>query len=194
MRIVPIELDDENLGVFAISIVDVPAIQENFVSLSGKQNKFTLAEVDKEKNLLIGPALIPNKQILRTDDKGEDYYIYFPPNVIEKAAFKFMKNSMHHNHTIMHDKKLEGLAVVETWLIEDTERDKSAAYGFKLPKGTWMVSIHVDNPDVWEKQVKSGKVKGFSIEAYFSEKQQMKSNETVEIQSVLNSLCDSLSE
>lgn len=193
MRIVPIELNDENLGVFAISIVDVPAIQENFVSLSAAQNKFTLAEIDKEKNLLIGPALIPNKQILRTDDKGEDYYIYFPKNVVEQSAYRFMRNSMQHNHTIMHSKKIKGLSVVETWLIEDPERDKSNAYGFSLPKGTWMVSIHVNNPEIWEKEVKAGKVKGFSIEAFFTEKQQMKSGENEDIQKVLNSICDSLS-
>ena len=68
-----------------------------------------------------------------------------------------------------HEKKLSGMSVVESWIIDDTKTDKSRFYGFDLPKGTWMISMKVNNDDVW-KDVKEGKVKGFSIEGYFADK------------------------
>ncbi len=189
MTIKEMELDDDDLGVFALSIVDVPAIKENFIHLRDEPKRFELAKVDDEKRLLIGPALIPNKPIFRRDnEEDEGYYIYFKPSVIEKAAHNFIRKSMHLNHTLMHEEKLEGMSVVETWLIEDPERDKSTAYGFNLPKGTWMLSVHVDNEKVWNEQVKSGKVKGFSIEAYFSEK----NAKPDPVKDAMRQLCDSI--
>ena len=65
---------------------------------------------------------------------------------------------------------LNGLVAVESWLVEDPKKDKSAAYGMDMPKGTWMLSMKVLNDDVWNDYVKTGKVKGFSIEGYFADK------------------------
>jgi len=169
-RIVEMDLPDDMLGVHAISLVDFPAIEENFIALSKEQKKqYNLAKADSEKRLLVGPALIPNKQIFRNDG-DEGYYMYFPDHVVYKAATNFLKNSFQNNHTIMHEERTEGLTVVQSWLIDDPKKDKSNAYGMEFPKGTWMVAVKVDNEQVWEEQVKEGKVKGFSIEAYFAEK------------------------
>jgi hypothetical protein len=169
-RIVEMDLPDDMLGVHAISLVDYPAIEENFIALSKEQKKqYNLAKADSEKRLLVGPALIPNKQIFRNDG-DEGYYMYFPDHVVYKAATNFLKNSFQNNHTIMHEERTEGLTVVQSWIVDDPKRDKSNAYGMEFPKGTWMVAVKVDNEQVWEEQVKEGKVKGFSIEAYFAEK------------------------
>lgn len=170
MTVKELEITEDDLGVFAMSIVDIPAIKENFVYLRDEKDTIMLKKVDKEKRLLLGPALIPNKPVFRKGEKGEeDYYIFFKPSTIEKAAHDYLRNSLHLNHTLMHEKKLTDLAVVESWIIEDEETDKSRKYGFNLPKGTWMLMIHVGNEKLWNEQIKTGKVKGFSIEGNFAE-------------------------
>jgi len=157
--------------------VEDPAIEENFIKLS--KQKMELATVDGEKKILMGPALIPNKQIYRKNEKHGEFYIYFSEDTIRLASEMFFRNSKQNNATYEHDKEIDGMTVVESWLIEDPAKDKSAIYGFDLPKGTWMISMKVNNPDVWAK-VKAGEVKGFSIEGYFADKLDLASVRTME--------------
>lgn len=172
MKILELILDEENeeMGVYAISVVNDPAIGENFVKLSKQQ--ITFSAIDKEKKLLMGAALIPNKQIYRRNKKHGEFYIYFSEDTVRKASELFFINHNQSNATYEHSKTLEGMSVVESWIIEDTEKDKSKLYGFDLPKGTWMISMKVNNENVWN-DVKEGKVKGFSIEGYFADKYEM---------------------
>ena len=172
MKIVELIIDENDLtsGIDAISVVQSPAIEANFVALN--KHELELKEVDKEKKILMGAALIPNKQIYRRNDKNEEYYIYFSEDTVRKASELFLMRSNQNNATYEHDKKLKNMSVVESWIIEDEKLDKSRKYGFDLPKGTWMVSMKVNNEEVW-KDVKDGKVKGFSIEGYFADKYEM---------------------
>jgi hypothetical protein len=172
MKIIELILDekDTEMGVYAVSVVDEPAIEENFIALS--KQSIELATIDKEKKLLMGPALIPNKQIYRKNEKHGEFYIYFSEDTVRKASEMFFINSNQSAATYEHDAKIDGMTVVESWIIDNPEKDKSAAYGFSLPKGTWMISMKVNNPDVWKK-VKDGDVKGFSIEGYFADKYEM---------------------
>ena len=161
-----IDEDDQVSGIDAISIVENPAIQEDFVYL--KNQEFKLAELDKEKRLLLGPALIPNKPIYRKSGDKE-YYIYFSRNTVRKASELFLKRAKQNRSTLEHELPLNGLTVVESWIVEG-EQDKTKMYDMDVPLGTWMVSMKVENDDVWENYVKTGKVKGFSIEGYFADK------------------------
>ena len=169
-KIIELIIDEENeiSGIEAISVVENPAIEEDFIAL--KEHKdIKLAEVDAEKRILMGPALIPNKKIFRKgEDDDNDYYIYFSEDTVRKASELFFIKSKHQNSTFEHSFELSDMSVVESWLIEDSKNDKASAYGFDLPKGTWMVSMKVLNDDVW-KAVKEGEVKGFSIEGYFAD-------------------------
>lgn len=171
MKIIELILD-ENLefnGVDAISIVENPAIQTDFVALKGQDIK--LAQVSKEKRLLLGPVLIPNKPILRNAD-GEDYYIYFSKDTVEKASQMYLKEGNQKNASLEHEYKLKGLTLVESWIVQDEVYDKSRLYDNtkEVPLGTWMGAIRVDSDEVWNDYVKSGVVKGFSIEGYFADK------------------------
>lgn len=157
------EMDNES-GVFAISLVSEPAIEENFVFMS-KQKITHLAEVAPDKRLLIGPVLVPNKMIPRIDEvTGEEYDITFTPETIEKAAHLYLMRQMNNNATLEHSDNVEDVSTVESWIIVDPEKDKSVEYGMKHPKGTWMVMMKVNNPEIWSDYVKTGKIKGFSIE------------------------------
>lgn len=183
MRTVELIIDEkEDLsGVDAVSIVEFPAIESNFIALN---QQLELAKVDDEKRILMGAALIPNKNIYRRNGNDE-YYIFFSDDTVRKASELFLMNSNQNNTTLEHDKKLKDLSVVESWIVEDTEMDKSKKYGLNAPVGTWMVTMKVNNDTIWNDFVKTGKVKGFSIEGYFADKlemsmQQEKENELIE--------------
>ena len=169
MKIIELILDEEEFdtGVDAISIVESPAIESDFVALKNQEIK--LAEVDKEKKILMGALLIPNKPIYRNGSEGE-YYIYFSKETIVKASQMFLQNGKQSNSTLEHSKALNGLTLVESWLVEDDVMDKSRKYGLDVPVGTWMGSVKVNNDDVWNEYVKTNKVRGFSIEGYFADK------------------------
>ena len=162
-----IDEEDEISGIEAVSIVENPAIEEDFIALKNHEVKF--AEVNKEKRILMGAALIPNKPIYRANEENE-YYIYFSRDTVRKASELFFIKGNHNKSTLEHQMPLEGLVAVESWIVEDKEKDKSKIYGMDMPLGTWMLSMKVLNDDVWNNYVKTGKVKGFSIEGYFADK------------------------
>ena len=178
MRIVELILDEteELAGIEAISIVENPAIEEDFVAL--KNQEFKLAEVDTEKRILMGALLIPNKPIYRKNGKDE-YYIYFSKSTVLKASQLFLQKGNQNNSTLEHKDILKGLSLVESWIIEDKVHDKSRKYGMELPLGTWMGAVKVNNEDVWSEYVKTGKVKGFSIEGYFADKMERPKDNTI---------------
>lgn len=186
-----IDENDELSGVFAISIVENPAIQENFIALS-EEKKLELMEVDSERKILMGAALIPDKKILR-QKKDEYYEIFFSKDTVEKASQLFLKRGNQGQSTLEHEASLVGLSVVESWLVEDDVHDKSRKYGMDVPVGTWMVSMKVDNEDVWYNEVKTGNVKGFSIEAYFTERLEMSMREEDELLNALKSIDEKVS-
>ena len=162
-----IDENDDVSGIEAVSIVENPAIEEDFVALKNQEFKF--AEVNKEKRILMGAALIPNKPIYRRSEENE-YYIYFSRDTVRKASELFFIRGNHNKSTLEHQMPLEGLVAVESWIVENKDKDKSSHYGMDMPLGTWMLSMKVLNDDVWENYVKTGKVKGFSIEGYFADK------------------------
>jgi hypothetical protein len=171
MKILELVIDEEAevYGIDAISLVEFPAIESDFVALKNQQ-RIEFAEVDKEKRIVLGPALIPDKPIYRKNDDGEEFYVYFSKATVRKAMEMFMSFGNQNNMTLEHEHNIRGLSVVESWLVEDDEHDKSKKYGLDVPKGTWMVSIKVNNEAIWNEYVKSGKVKGFSIEGFFADK------------------------
>ena len=169
MDIIELVIDsNEDLnGIDAISLVENPAIEENFIALKTQEVKF--ASVDKERRILMGAALIPDKPIYRNSN-GHEFYIFFSKETVSKASQLFFQKGNQSNATLEHEKAIKGLTVVESWIIEDEVHDKSRKYGLSMPLGTWMVSMKVEDDAIWNDYVKSGKVKGFSIEGFFADK------------------------
>ena len=172
-KIVELIINEENesLAIDCISLVSEPAIQENLIFMSKAKNNLTLAKIDTDKREIISPALIPNKNIYRVDENGDDYYVYFSKDTVKNCAYSFLKNNNHHKATYQHKERVSGVLTVESWIIEDPKMDKANLYGFQLKKGTWMVKMKIENDDLWQK-VKSGDIKGLSIEGYFTSKYQ----------------------
>jgi len=172
MEIIELVIDEESeeySGIEAISVVESPAIEEEFIALK-KEDQVRLAEVSKEKRLLLGAALIPDRPIYRKNGDNE-FYIYFSKDTVIKASQMFLQAGNQGQATMEHaTEKLEGMTVVESWIVEDLVHDKSKKYGLDMPIGTWMVSMKVDNDEIWNNYVKKNKIKGFSIEGYFADK------------------------
>jgi hypothetical protein len=168
IEVIELVIDENNdfSGIHAVSVVESPAIEEDFIYLNSQEVK--LAEIDKEKRILMGPALIPNKKIYRNNGKIE-YYIFFSEDTVRKASELFLSRGNQNNSTLEHEIKLNGLSVVESWIVEDSKLDKSNKYGLSMPEGTWMISMKVNNDDIWDNYVKTGRVKGFSIEGFFAD-------------------------
>jgi hypothetical protein len=157
--------EEDNMGVYAVSLVSEPAIMVDFVALS-KSNLLLARVEDGEKRMLYGPALIPDLPIVRYDGNGEKYFITYSKETIEQTSQEFLKRNLHHNHTIQHQIPVNNLTVVESWVTTGSH-DKSMNYGFELPEGTWMIGVKVDDDNTWQ-AVKNGEVKGFSIEGWFA--------------------------
>lgn len=145
--------------LFAVSLVEDPAIESNFIALSKQKSSIKL---ENEKRLLIGAALVPNKPIYRNVN-GNEFYISFDETTIEKLAQDFLANDYQHNITVDHQENANDIVIVESW-IKTSENDKSVSYGLNEPIGTWFIGMKVNNDEIW-KRVKDGFYKGFSIEA-----------------------------
>jgi hypothetical protein len=157
----------ENEGIYALSVVKNPAMQSNWITLS--ENKtLKLATVDKERRILMGVALIPNKPIYRKDTNGE-YNIVFSSNTVEQAAHDFVKRGNTNNSTLEHEIDLgsDAVSVVESWIIADDVNDKTRKYGLNEPVGSWAVMMKVHDDATWEK-AKNGEILGFSIDGMFN--------------------------
>ena len=145
--------------LFAVSLVEDPAIESNFIALSKQQSSIKL---ENEKRLLIGAALVPNKPIYRNVN-GNEFYISFDETTIEKLAQDFLANDYQHNITVDHQEEANDIVIVESW-IKTSENDKSVSYGLNEPIGTWFIGMKVNNDEIWQR-IKDGFYKGFSIEA-----------------------------
>jgi len=171
MNILELVIDEEAelYGIDAISLVEQPAIESDFIAMNSQLLQFKTQ--DEEKRIVMGAALIPDKPIYRRNGE-EEYYVYFSKKTVRRAMELYFKNGNQANATLEHEHKINGLHVVESWIVEG-EQDKSRMYGLEVPVGTWMVSMKVENDASWEKFVKEGSVKGFSIEGYFANKYEM---------------------
>lgn len=161
---------------YAISLVESPAIESDFVHLAEQKEEKVFLESD-EKFMVYGAALIPDKLIYRNNGE-EEYYISFTKESIEKMSQEFMKEYRQNEITLDHETMANDVTIVETWIKSDMALDKSVAVGLDatLPVGTWCVGMKVNQIDVWER-IKSGELKGFSVESMISLEEFSKQND-----------------
>jgi len=171
MKLIELIIDEtmELSGIDAISIVENPAIEENWVALSS-QKEYKFAEVDKEKKIIMGALLVPDKPIYRRDEENGEYNIFFSKDTIRKCMELFFQNGNQSNATFEHMETVSGLTLVESWIVEDENMDKTKLYKLNAPIGSWVGTMKVNNDVIWNDFIKTGKVKGFSIEGYFADK------------------------
>ena len=182
--------EEENEGVYAVSLVSDPAIGVNFITLS-KQKEIKLATVNEEQRILMGAILIPNQPIYRNQD-GQEFNIIFPKETIKQVQQNFALKGYQNNSTIEHSgTNIPNVTFVESWIKEDEVHDKSVHYGFNEEVGTWFGLMKVNNDEIWNDYVKTGKVKGFSIDGVFDmEKVNLKTEINMNLESIVNAIKD----
>jgi hypothetical protein len=182
-------------GVFAVSLVENPAIEENWVALSSQKedtvvttHKVEFKAVDEERRVVVGLALVPEKRIYRKM-KGKEFNVYFTAPTIAKTQELYMKNLNANNVTTEHEKPIKGATVIESWIVEDSKNDKSNIYNLNAVEGSWVIMMKIYNDDEWE-QVKEGNYKGFSIEGMYQGFEQLQSKELTDdeklVQEIIN--------
>tara|TARA_R110001599_G_scaffold222508_2_gene421604 strand:- start:1488 stop:2102 length:615 start_codon:yes stop_codon:yes gene_type:complete len=159
---------DQDNALDIISFVSAPAIESDFMSFKEAKEGFAFKATDEDKRIVTGAAMMPNKEIVRMDAEDKPYFVYFTEETIEKCQEIFAKYGKTKSTNFEHSTGMRDVTVVESWIVTDPANDKSNALGFSdIPKGSWFVSYKIDNDELWAK-VKSGDVKGFSIEGVFS--------------------------
>ena len=150
--------------VYAISIVDEPAVESNFIALS-KQRPLDFKIQNEERRIVYGCALRADFDIYRQYG-DEEFYVTFSKDAVRRLMTKFMKNFSQKNWTKDHMEFAEGLTVVESWLVEDVNNDKANKLGLtNFSEGSWMIGVKVDDDEIW-KSIKEGRWHGFSVEAF----------------------------
>lgn len=162
--------DENEQGVFAISFVDRPAIEEDFILLSAMDVEMKV--IDEGKREVIGLALVPEKKILRRI-KDKEFTVSFSAETIAKTQELYMKKLYGNNVTIDHAKEVDGVTLIESWIVEDVKHDKSNLYNLNAPLGSWVVKMKVYNDEVY-KGIKEGKFNGFSIEGRYDGLEELK--------------------
>jgi hypothetical protein len=155
-----VNADDDLTGVYAVSLVDQPAIEVDWIKL-GKVEEFFFS-ANKDKQMLFGPLLIPNKLILRKAADGELFNIMFDAETIQIIADKYNENKINDIFNFQHSDEKVNAVLLQNWITG--KNDKSQDYGFDLPEGTWFAGVKVKDENFWMNEVKTDKVKGFSID------------------------------
>jgi hypothetical protein len=166
-KVYELVIEDKEDEIFAISLVENPAIESDWVYFDKEVIQF--AAIDTEQKMLIGPILIPDKKILRLDAEGQPYHVFFTKETVKKLAQNYLKKKYTDSATLEHENKIKGVDLVESW-VKDGQLDKSNNYGLNVPKGTWLGIFKISDDKLWTDFIKTGKVKGFSIEGLFSHK------------------------
>ena len=174
---------DESMCL-ALSIVDSPAVETEFVCLGKQEMEKFVAVENKERRMIYGCALRSDFPIYRNSKEKGEYYLEFDSDAIDKISKDFLKNGFQSTWTAGHEAEVEGLTITESWIKESPTMDKSIAVGLdpSISVGSWFIGCHCENDEIWS-AVKEGRYHGFSCEALVGIEEfekQMKEEEVVE--------------
>jgi len=162
-----IDETDESTGFKLISIVRDPAIGVKAMCFSEMDKIEIKLKIVEDKQLLIGPALIPDLKIYRNDQYGE-YYTIFRAEQIRKMVERFNKNGSNKKINFNHSNKMIDAYIMQDFIIEDPVYNNARAYGYdNLPVGTYFIVCKVEDKKFWDSYVKSEGFSGFSVEGLF---------------------------
>ena len=180
--------EEDNQGIRMVSLVSDPAIETKGMYFSNDTKQVELAfKSISDKQIIVGPAMVPNKKILRKDDNDNLYYVYFTPETIKMMVDRFLKDNNNRSLNVDHTNQMVNGFIQASWIVEDPIYDKSRYYGFNLPKGSWFIEVKIDDKSFWEKDVKEDGKFGFSIEGLMGQK-------LVQMESDLDHILDTLTE
>lgn len=181
--------DDDETGITLISLVDNPAIEVKGYAFKEESDNYFFKNV-KEKQIIVGPAMIPDMKIYRENEELGPHYVFFTKDMIEKMVEKFNRFGSNRRINLEHTNQMVDAFIVEDWIIEDPVHDKSKKYGFELPVGTYMVKVKIEDENFWKEQVKENGRYGFSIQGLMGQELVKMSREATIDDLTIEDLCD----
>lgn len=179
---IELTIKTEDDGVFAVSLVENPAIEKDFVFLSSES--IELKVIDEERRIVVGFALVPEKRIYRKMN-GKEFNIFFTKQTVAQTAEVYMKKLNLNKFTTEHEQKVQGVSVIESWIVEDAKNDKSNIYNLGAKGGEWVLMSKIYNDSIWN-EIKNGTFKGYSIEGAFDGFEQLHSKDEIIINQLEN--------
>jgi len=155
-----ISLEDIAQGMYKISLVDKPAIEEDFIHFNEVEKVQMFA--DEKKKEVVGPIMIPNKEILRFSPEMGYYYVRFTEETIQQIMYKYSKEGLFNAFGINHSQDTDDVVMLEVWT-KESDNDKSVDYGYNLPNGTVFVKAKIESDELFT-AIENGEINGFSIE------------------------------
>ena len=180
--------DEQEDGIFAVSLVEKPAIEKDFIALS--KDEIKLKVIDEERRIVVGFALVPDKKIYRRI-KDKEFNVFFSKDTIREISELYMKNLNLNKFTVEHENNIKGVNVIESWIVEDPKNDKSNLYNLEPKGGEWVMMSKIYNDDVWN-DIKNGEYKGYSIEGRFDGLQNLEMSKDNEREETLEAIKDFL--
>lgn len=174
--------DSTKEGVYSISLVDDPATKEMFIYMNS-DTKIELKDVDKEQGLIIGVVLKPDQLIYRyNQETKEEFNIVFRSDTVKELAHNFIEKGYQTNSKLEHEDPIEGVSIVESWVVADSKKDKAAVLGLEVDKGDWVTMMKIHNEELKREYLRTGKLKGYSVDAFMELKEiNLSSNSKIDI-------------
>lgn len=165
LPIYEITCDEDNQGIRLVSLTDSPAIEEMGMTFNKEGVEMSMEfKTIKDKQIIVGPAMIADKKMIRKDEDGNYYWGFFSKETIKKMVYKFNRDNNNRSINLDHTTQMVKGHIQENWIVEDSTYDKSRLYGYNLPIGSWFISVKIDDSDFWNNEVKMAGKFGFSIE------------------------------
>lgn len=163
-------IGDDDMGMVAISLVDFPATECDFLKFNADKEPIKFRVEDEEKRIVYGLVMAANMPIYRRNGDFE-WLIFYEPSTIRDMAEKYLKDGLQNRVDLNHNGVFEdGVNMVEFFL-KDSKAGISPKGFEDYEDGSLFASFHVTNDEVWSK-IKSGDFNGFSLEGYFSIEQE----------------------
>lgn len=161
------EIIDDGTGMTAISLVDRPAVESDFLALAEQVAPAAFSIADEDQQLVWGVVARADFPIYRKDDRFGEYYVTYSADVIRRMAEKYLAEGRQNEVDLQHDGKMvEGVQLVQ-FVIKDTERGVVPAGFDDIKDGSLFAEFHITDPDIWA-AVKDGTYNGFSLEGFFN--------------------------
>jgi hypothetical protein len=162
--------DDPTSGIRLVSLVNDPAIEVRGMYFSKEDLKKYEFKAIKEKMMVVGPAMIPDRNIPRKSDEYGNHFVRFSKDTVKELAYKFNRNNTGKSMNILHSESMAPAFIGENWIVEDPYHDKSRMYGYNLPVGSWFICAKIEDEEFWESDVKDNNLFSFSIEGLLGQK------------------------
>lgn len=162
-------LDPTRHGTYAVSLVENPAMEEDF-DLTFLSTEEVELSFNEGQGMIYGVVMTPDKKVLRQKPNGEKYNIFFTAETIKESAHLFLSRQQNNNATLAHETPTQGVSFVESWIVEDPKNDKANALKLNAIKGSWILGAKITDDKI-KADIKAGKFKGFSIEARYEKEE-----------------------